>query len=193
MDTNTATPAPGGVALRNLPDRLHHFGYVVRDQEVNRQFIEDVLGIPLVATWCEKSFNLDLQRELEFCHTFYAMKDGGALAFFQFADDEMYQRTQARQPAEIGRYVHIGFKVNEDAYAELIARMTAADQSFFERDHGYCKSVYVKSPDGLELEFTIDPPDAAEFEAMRRADAHRELARWLSGDRTVNNTIRSHG
>src|SRR5579875_1530523 len=98
MDTNPNIAARPGSTLRELPDRLHHYGCVVRDQEVNRQFIEDVLGIPLVATWCERVFNRDLQRDLDFCHTFYAMKDGGALAFFQFADEEMYERTQARVP-----------------------------------------------------------------------------------------------
>ena len=39
--------------LGELPERLHHHAYVVRDQERNRQFFEDLLGIPLVATWCE--------------------------------------------------------------------------------------------------------------------------------------------
>src|SRR6516164_7827781 len=68
--------------LAELPQRLHHHAYVVRDQEKNRQFFEDLLGIPLVATWCEKHHNSLLNREVAFCHTFYAMGDGGALAFF---------------------------------------------------------------------------------------------------------------
>jgi glyoxylase I family protein len=40
------------------------------------------------------------------------------------------------------------------------------------------------------LEFTCDPPDVATIDATRRADAHRELARWLAGDRQVNNQLR---
>jgi hypothetical protein len=54
--------------------------------------------------------------------------------------------------------------------------------------HGYCQSLYVTTPDELKLEFTLDPDNAAEIEAVRRADAHTELARWLAGDRTPNNT-----
>ena len=46
------------------------------------------------------------------------------------------------------------------------------------------------SPDGMILEFTCDPPDVAEIDAIRKADAHQELARWLSGDRSVNNQLR---
>jgi hypothetical protein len=40
------------------------------------------------------------------------------------------------------------------------------------------------------LEFTCDPPDAAEIDKLRRADAHSELERWLAGDRHVNNQLR---
>ncbi len=42
--------------LSRLPSRLHHNAFVVKDHEVNRRFFEDLLGIPLVATWCEKNF-----------------------------------------------------------------------------------------------------------------------------------------
>jgi hypothetical protein len=90
--------------------RLHHNAYVVKDHEANRRFLEDLLGIPLVATWCEKTYRADLGREVEFCHTFFALKDGGALAFFQFADEEMYQLTQAKEPPRIGSHYHIAAK-----------------------------------------------------------------------------------
>jgi len=76
----------------------------VRDHEVNRRFFEDVLGIPLVATWCEKNFSTEMQKEIEFCHTFFGMEDGSALAFFQFADPEMYELTRAEKPPKIGRH-----------------------------------------------------------------------------------------
>src|SRR4029077_20277248 len=91
-------------SLPSLPLRLHHHAYVVKDHEANRRFIEDLLGIPLVATWCEKTYRADLGREVEFCHTFFALKDGGALAFFQFADEEMYELTQAKAPPKVGSH-----------------------------------------------------------------------------------------
>jgi catechol 2,3-dioxygenase-like lactoylglutathione lyase family enzyme len=62
--------------LAEQPLRLHHHAYAVKDQEVNRHFIEDILGIPLVATWCERVFFPDVGREVEFCHTFFEVKDG---------------------------------------------------------------------------------------------------------------------
>ncbi len=157
---NTAEPLP------SLPLRLHHHAYVVKDHEANRRFIEDLLGIPLVATWCEKSHNSETGEEIEFCHTFFGLADGSALAFFGFADPKMYQRTQAKVPAEIGRYDHIALKVDDPTYDALKARLD------------------------LIVEFTCDPPDVAEIDALRRADAHSELKRWLAGDRQVNNQLR---
>ena len=176
--------------LGELPLRLHHNAYVVKDHEANRHFLEDVLGIPLIATWCEKTYRADLGREVEFCHTFFGLKDGGALAFFQFADEEMYQLTQAKEPAKVDTHFHIALKASEQTYEELKARLNAAGEPFRETDHGYCKSIYTTSPDGMILEFTCDPPDVEEIDALRRADAHRELARWLAGDRRVNNELR---
>jgi len=59
-------------------------------------------------------------------------------------------------------------------------------------DHGYCTSMYLKSPDDMKLEFTVDAPEAERIAAMRRKDAHSELARWLAGDRRTNNGNRPH-
>jgi catechol 2,3-dioxygenase-like lactoylglutathione lyase family enzyme len=190
MDTIENTNRGRARLLSRLPERLHHHAYVVKDHEVNRRFLEDLLGIPLVATWCEKSHNRETGEEIEFCHTFFGLADGSALAFFQFADPKMYAKTQAREPAEIGRYDHIALKVDSGTYDELKRRLDAAGEPFRETDHGYCKSIYTNSPDGLIVEFTCDPPDVAEIDALRRADAHSELARWLAGDRRVNNQLR---
>ena len=191
MDTIEATPESKATnLLSQLPSRLHHNAFVVKDHEINRRFFEDLLGIPLVATWCEKNHSAELGREVEFCHTFFGMGDGGALAFFQFADPELYAMTQAEKPARIGRYDHIAFKAEPETYEELKRRLEAAGEKYRESNHGYCKSIYVQSPDGLIVEFTQDPDDVAEIDAIRRADAHSELARWLAGDRRTNNDLR---
>ena len=144
MDTIEATRASKTTKLLSrLPSRLHHNAYVVKDHEANRRFFEDLLGIPLVATWCEKNFSAEIGREVEFCHTFFGMADGGAFAFFQFADPELYEMTQAEKPAKIGRYDHIAFKAEPDTYEELKRRLEAAGEKYRESNHGYCKSIYV--------------------------------------------------
>src|SRR5262245_35602817 len=52
MDTIERSPQSETNLLQELPLRLHHNAYVVKDHEANRHWLEDVLGIPLVATWC---------------------------------------------------------------------------------------------------------------------------------------------
>ncbi len=175
--------------LTRLPERLHHNAFVVRDQEVNRHFFEDILGLPLVATWCERTFNAEIGRDVDYCHTFFGIGDGGALAFFQFADADMYERSKAIRP-QIARFEHIALKVDRPTFDEIERRVAAADIARRVIDHGYCVSIYMTSPDGLRVEFTVDPPDVEKINAMRRADAHQELARWLAGDRHPNNLDR---
>src|SRR5919199_5629130 len=102
--------------LLELPLRLHHYAFVVKDQEVNRHFFEDILGIPLVATWCERNFYPDVGREVEFCHTFYEIGDGGALAFFQFADEEAWRNRASGTLHELRGAQHIAFKVTQTTF-----------------------------------------------------------------------------
>jgi len=185
MSDTARNPANGKLA--ELPQRLHHYAIVIKDQEVNRQFLEDLIGIPLSATWCEKAFNAEVQREIEYCHTFYELADGGALAFFQYADDDVYERLK---PTKLQTGQHVAFKVRQETFDEICRRLNEASYSFRQVNHGYCQSIYIQSPDNLRLEFTVDIDNIEEIAEMRRKDAHSELKRWLAGDHRPNNDIR---
>ena len=171
--------------LQIVPRRLHHHAFVVADQERTRRFYEDVLGMPLVATWCERE-NLR-GKEREYCHTFFALADESALAFFQFADADDYAELSGSMPKSLN---HVALAVDEPGQDELTRRLRAHEVPFRVVDHGYCRSLYVTDPDGLTVEFTCDANNADEIGAQRRADAHSELQRWLAGDRTPNNDLR---
>jgi catechol 2,3-dioxygenase-like lactoylglutathione lyase family enzyme len=188
MSIEQATPAPAApaVTLAQLPTRMHHHAFVVRDQERTRQFYEDVLGLPLVATWCEVE---DVRGKVrEYCHTFFGLGDGSALAFFQFVDPADYDELGAR--ARPGSLEHIALHVTPATQQELIERLDRAGQGHRLIDHGYCRSLYVNDPDGLSVEFTADDAEVDEINRVRRADAHAELRRWLAGDRSSNNAWR---
>ena len=60
-----------------LPNRLHHNAYVSRDLEATRKFYEDVIGLPLLATWCEKDVLFGAERT--YCHCFFGLGDGGEI------------------------------------------------------------------------------------------------------------------
>jgi catechol 2,3-dioxygenase-like lactoylglutathione lyase family enzyme len=171
----------------NPPLRLHHYAWVTKDHEANRRFFEDILGMPLVATWCERAYVAEVGRELEYCHAFYGLADGGAIAFFQFADAGLFEQFKAQHPKQ-ARFGHIALKVDRATFEDTERRLQRAGIKFRITDHGYCRSLYVMTPDELKLEYTLDPDNAGEIDARRRADAHAELKRWLAGDRTPNNT-----
>lgn len=187
IEAQSAQPASDGA---KLPSRLHHTAFVSSDLEATRQFYEDLIGLPLVATWCEKDELFGAERV--FAHCFFGLADGSSLAFFQFAEKE--DQELFTQHAEDSPFRHIALKVDKQTQEALTKRVEAAGYEFpktYTLEHGYCRSLYVRDPDGMIVEFVVDAPNVADIDARRRADAHDELKRWLAGDRTVNNDYRS--
>ena len=175
--------------LSRRPSRLHHTAYVSKDLEATRAFYEDVIGLPLIATYTEKDELFG--RERVYCHCFFELSDGSALAFFQFADPADQAEFGPDLPAS--PFIHVALLVDAETQAEIEARIAAAGftaPDTYVLEHGYCRSVYVTDPNGMILEFTHDAPDAAAADAERRATARAELARWLAGDRHNNNPYR---
>jgi glyoxylase I family protein len=177
------------MSMASIAQRLHHNAYVTRDQEATRAFYEDLLGFPLVATWSEADELFGALRV--YCHTFFALGDGSALAFFQFANED--DERQFDPEVTPTPFRHIAMKVDADGQAELERRLKDADwkpDMTFVLDHGYCRSLYTEDPNGLLVEFTVDADNADEIAEERAADAHETLKRWLAGDHTSNNVYR---
>jgi catechol 2,3-dioxygenase-like lactoylglutathione lyase family enzyme len=172
-----------------LPNRLHHTAYVTKDMEATRRFYEDVIGLPLLATFCEKDELFGAERT--YMHTFFGLGDGSALAFFQFADPADQEQFGPQMP--FTPFHHVALHVDPEAQKEIEARIKAAgytEPGHFVLEHGYCRSVYVTDPNGMIVEFTCDDPVALKDTDARRTKAHSELKRWLSGDHSVNNHYR---
>ena len=144
----TTTDAP-------IAQRLHHTAYVTKDQAATRAFYEDILGFPLVATWSEADDLFGAVRV--YCHTFFGLADGSALAFFQFAEDDdqkMFDPDLLPSP-----FRHIALKVDEAGQAEMKRRLEEANwkpEGTYVLEHGYCRSLYTEDPNGMLLEFTVD-------------------------------------
>ena len=173
--------------MTKLPSRLHHTAYVTKALEATRAFYEDVLGIPLAATWCETDFLFGKDRTE--CHVFFEIGDGSALACVQFADAEDQAQFGPDIPAT--PFMHIALNVDKETQAQLEERIKAAGlEATYTLEHGYCRSVYVVDPNGMTVEFCCDDPQAEVGAEERRAKAHAELKRWLAGDHTTNNTFR---
>jgi len=172
-----------------LPSRLHHSAYVSRDLEATRKFYEDVIGLPLMATWCESDMLFGAERT--YCHVFFGLADGGALAFFQFEKPEDAELFGPQMPPT--PFHHLALKVDRATQDAIVKRLKEAgydEPKSFVLEHGYCKSVYATDPNGMIVEFTLDHPDVEKINATRRADARAELKRWLAGNHQSNNTYR---
>lgn len=174
---------------KKLPKRLHHTAYVTRDMGKTRKFYEEVIGLPLLATWSESDELFGAMRT--YVHCFFGLADGSALAFFQFARPEDQDLFGPKMPDS--PFHHIALAVDEETQRGIRQRVTAAgirEPNTYLLEHGYCTSLYVKDPNGMVLEFTVDHPKADAINAARLGDAHATLARWLAGDHTSNNTYR---
>jgi len=169
--------------------RLHHTAYVTKDQEATRAFYEDILGFPLMAAWSETDELFGAERV--YCHTFFGMADGSALAFFQFANQE---DQDLFDPAlEPSPFRHIALKVDAETQANMHQKLVDAKwkpEGTYVLEHGYCRSLYTEDPNGMLVEFTVDVAEVDQITADRKADAHETLKRWLAGDHTSNNTYR---
>lgn len=187
--SETATATATTATDRTLPARLHHNAFVTDDQEATRHFYEDLVGLPLVATWTEVDELFGKERT--YCHTFYGLGDGSALAFFQFADPEDQRLFGPRVPRS--PFMHIALVVSRPVQDGISARLAEAQwnpEETYVLDHGYCRSLYTRDPNGLLLEFTVDRDDVEEINAERLRTAHADLRRWLAGDHSSNNTYR---
>ena len=181
MSTTRDNPLSAVRANVSRPRRLHHAAWVTRDQEATRHFYENILGLPLVATWAERA----PATGREYCHTFFALNDSGALAFFQYAD-------QDEHPVDLNSPGHIAFECDAETQQGIKERLEANGHPVRVTDHGYCVSLYVTDPNNLRLEFTVDHSELEQINAHQLTHAHAALQRWLAGDHTPNNDFRPH-
>jgi len=166
--------------------RLHHNAHVTTDMASVRRFYEEIVGFPLVATWCEKTHLFGKERV--YMHCFFEVGNGECLAFFQFADAE--DHAEFGPELALSPFRHLAMKVDRKSQDGIRARLAKAgyeEPDTYFLDHGYCQSLYVMDPAKLLVEFTVDHEDVDEINADQLARAHAELDRWLGGDHSPNN------
>lgn len=134
------------------PTRLHHFAYATNDQEATRHFYEDIIGLPLLATCIEEQYAVGEWAEIS--QSFYGLGDGGALAFVTFSDP---QKQQAWCTSQHSMFVRISLAVDQSTRDEIVGRLKEARRGMFSVDQGGCPALYVRDPNGLLLELTVDP------------------------------------
>ena len=144
---------------------LHHNAYRCRDSEETRAFYEDFLGLRLVS-----AFEIQEGRAL---HTFFAMDDGSCLAFFEAPG----------MPFEFKRQndldLHIALGVEPATFESMLQK--GRDEGREVRgpvDHGFCRSIYFRDPNGYVIELTADTGTHREMIDPALSKPHAALAEW---------------
>ena len=91
---------------------LHHNAYRCRDSEETRAWYEEFLGLPLVSAF-------EIQGG-EALHTFFQMKDGSCLAFFE-APNKPFDFKQ-----QDGLDLHIALAVDNDVFERMLDKVATA-------------------------------------------------------------------
>jgi catechol 2,3-dioxygenase-like lactoylglutathione lyase family enzyme len=144
---------------------LHHNAYRCRDSEETRSFYEDFLGVPLIS-----AFTVAEGRGL---HSFFKMADGSCLAFFEVPG----------RPFEFKRQddldLHIALGVDPATFESMLQK--GRDQGREVRgpvDHGFCRSIYFRDPNGYVIELTADTGTHREMIDPALSRPHAALAEW---------------
>lgn len=150
---------------------LHHNAYRCRDSEATRAFYEDFLGLPLVHAF--EIQETKTGRETRVLHSFYQMKDGSCLAFFEVPGSPFDFKDQHDYD------LHIALQVDRET---MVAMFEKGQQAGIETrgiaDHHFIESIYFRDPNGYVIELTC--PTEAGVDILRRAkgEAHDILANW---------------
>lgn len=156
------------------PEGVNHVAYLTMDTGATFRFYTEVMGCRLVAAVKEDRVP-SIDEETAFLHTFFAMKNGQCLAFFEI------DRQQPPKDDGVPDWVrHIALTV--DSLDELEAWQQHLREHSVEFrgpvDHeGIWTSIYFFDPNGIRLELTHQNRRITEEDA---ADAQSLLERWAA-------------
>lgn len=124
---------------------VHHMALICRDPERTIRFYQDVMGFPLI----EVMENRDYRGST---HFFHDVGNGNLLAFFDFPGLGLEQGVEA-----IGGVQHIAISVDAENFDAIKARVDALGLPYIGPDRGLTNSIYVKDPDGIQIELLREP------------------------------------
>jgi catechol 2,3-dioxygenase-like lactoylglutathione lyase family enzyme len=144
---------------------LHHNAYRCRDSEETRGFYEDFLGLRFIT-----AFEIDGARAL---HTFFAMDDGSCLAFFEAPGMPFDFKEQNALD------LHIALAVEPDTFERMLEQGKAEGREVRGPvDHGFCRSIYFRDPNGYIIELTADTGTHRDTIDPAISKPHEALGRW---------------
>ncbi|MHB8329999.1 MAG: VOC family protein [Acidimicrobiales bacterium] len=124
---------------------VHHLAMICSDVEQTIRFYRDVLGFPLV----DVIENRDYPGST---HFFLDIGHDNLLAFFDFPGLELGPATEA-----YGAVQHVAIAVDQVHLEQVRARLDGSGTSYLGPDRGLTDSIYVRDPDGIQIELLAQP------------------------------------
>ena len=136
--------------------KLHHSAYRCKDSEETRKFYEDFLGLKLVKVLEIK--NTKTNRKTQVLHTFYQLRDGSCIAFFEDPLTDFNFKNQRDFD------LHIALQVSEKDLNIMYKRgINAKIETRGIIDHGFIQSIYFRDPNGYVIELTYPNKSIKDF------------------------------
>lgn len=124
---------------------VHHLALICSDVERTIRFYQEMLGFPLV----DVIENRDYPGST---HFFLDIGHGNLLAFFDFPGLGLGEAVEAH-----GSVQHVAISVSQDHLDAVRRRLDDAGVDYLGPDRGLTDSLYVKDPDGIQIELLAQP------------------------------------
>jgi glyoxylase I family protein len=154
---------------------LNHHAYYCTDVETTRHFYEDILELPMTIA-LRIPDEVFTGKAAPYCHFFFEMGDGSSIAFFDYPD--FFDGEPPFQVATVYHH-HIAVNVDSDDSIEYFRqKLEKEGYSSTYVDHGAFHSLYLRDPNGMNLELCYMPPGAEDFFLRAEKVAGEELRKW---------------
>jgi glyoxylase I family protein len=157
-----------------MPQSVNHIAFPIASTAAAHEFYTKILGCKLIGAVREDHIP-STGEDIGFLHSFYAMSDGVAIAFFEI---EGYHGTFDGDAPKFARHL----AMNVDSMEELLACKKRLEDAGVDvlgvTDHeGIWESIYFFDPNGIRLELTYQVRPLNEQDA---ADAEIEVQKWIA-------------
>ena len=124
---------------------VHHLAMICSDVETTVRFYQEILGFPLVDVMENRDYPGST-------HFFHDIGNGNLLAFFDFPGLGLGPSVET-----LGGVQHVAITVERTSFDAIKERIEAAGLSYLGPDRGLTNSIYVKDPDGVQIELLAEP------------------------------------
>jgi glyoxylase I family protein len=124
---------------------VHHLAMICSDVETTVRFYQELLGFPLVDVMENRDYPGST-------HFFLDIGNDNLLAFFDFPGLGLEPAIEA-----LGSVQHVAISVDRESFEAIGDRLDAAGIPYLGPDRGLTNSIYVKDPDGIQIELLAEP------------------------------------